>query len=584
MALLFCTRNFMRTFMMNKKNRTLPFISLLLAFALGFCALPPVMAQGTLPRAPQRERRVSTTPAPAQTPTPKPAVAPTPQPAASPGTLAPVATRSTDAPKTVEELRARISEVLRSPELAPSQMAVKVASLETGRTLYEENSAKLLHPASNMKIYTVAAALDRLTPDFRFRTSAYVSAPPDSTGTIRGDLIIYGRGDPSFAASFNSGDYYKAIDDFATRIAAAGVKRIEGNIVGDESYFTGGRLGYGWEWDDLQWYYGAEISALTVNDNSLDLFVKPGAEVGAQAVVTTGPVTPLVTIVNHVTTSARGTRRNVTVLRPLGTNTIELTGSVPLGLDAADKGLIGSIAIPNPALLFVYMLRSSLASKGVTIAGQSQTIDARARASAPIRTDSLIEIASVQSPPLSVIAAQTLKPSQNLYTELILRTLGKFAPPTETTAANLERTSADDGIEAVKNFLRRAGIEPRGSVVQADGSGLSRHNYITASGTTQLLTYMSTHRYANAFSNALPIAGVDGTLKTRMKGTLAAGNLRAKTGSISGVASLSGYVTSAAGERLVFSIIINNYPEESPSRRSFIDAIALLLASFTGRS
>ena len=570
--------------MIIKKNQTQSFITLLLLFALGFGALPSsAVAQGT-----QRERRVGTTtttnataPRPQQTPTPKPT--PTPQPTASPTPLAPVATQSTNGPKTVEELRARIREVLNRPELAPSQVAVKVASLDTGRTLYEENAEKLLHPASNMKSYTVAAALDRLTPDYRFKTSAYVPAMPDAAGSIRGDLIIYGRGDPSFAASFNNGDYYKAIDDFAARIAASGVKRIEGNIIGDESYFTGGRFGYGWEWDDLQWYYGAEVSALTVNDNSLDLFVKAGATVGSQAVVTTGPVTPLISIVNRATTSPQGTRRNIKVVRPLGTNIIEVSGSVPLGLDATDKGLIGSIAVPNPALVFVYMLRSSLAAKGVTITGQSQTIDARGRGGLPLRTESLVEIASVQSPPLSVIAAQTMKPSQNLYTELLLRTLGKTAAP-NGLSPNAERTSADDGIEAVKTFLRGAGIEPRGTFVQADGSGLSRHNYITASGTTQLLTYMSTHRFSAAFRDSMPIAGVDGTLRTRLKGTPAAGNLRAKTGTISGVASLSGYVTSAAGERLVFSIILNNYPEESSSRRSHLDAIAVLLASFAGRS
>ena len=571
--------------MMIKKNRTSPFITLLLLLALGFHPLAQTSAQET--RTPQRERRVSTpVPLPQQTPTPKPTPKPTPQLSIEAPLIdsdSPASTRNSNAPKTVEELRARIQEVLRNPDLAPSQMAVKIASLDTGRTLYEESAGKLLHPASNMKIYTVAAALDRLTPDFRFKTSAYVPAMPDANGTIRGDLIIYGRGDPTFAASFNNGDYYKAIDDFAARIAAANVKRIEGNIVGDESYFTGGRLGYGWEWDDLQWYYGAEISALTVNDNSLDLFVRPGANVGAQAVVTTGPVTPLLSIVNRATTSPQGTRRNLTVVRPLGTNTLEISGSVPLGLDATDKGLIGSIAVPNPALVFVYMLRSSLASKGVTITGQSQTIDARGRGGLPLRTNSLVEIASVQSPPLSVIAAQTMKPSQNLYTELLLRTLGKNAQPNGSNPT-LERKTVDDGIEAVKTFLRGAGIEPRGQFVQADGSGLSRHNYITANGTTQLLTFMSTHRYANAFRDSFPVAGVDGTLRTRLRGTLAMNNLRAKTGTISGVASLSGYVTSAAGERLVFSIILNNYPEESSSRRSHLDAIAVLLASFAGRS
>jgi D-alanyl-D-alanine carboxypeptidase/D-alanyl-D-alanine-endopeptidase (penicillin-binding protein 4) len=570
--------------MMIKKNRTSAVIALLLLLALGFNPLTPLSAQETRP---QRERRVSTTtttaPQPTQTPIPKPTLTPTPTRIDTPNVSAPTVKPSTSGPRTIDELRARIQEVLRNPELASAQVAVKIASLNTGRTLYEENAEKLLHPASNMKIYTVAAILDRLSPDFRFKTSAYVPSSPDAAGVIRGDLIIYGRGDPSFAASFNNGDYYKAIDDFAARIANAGVKRIEGNIVGDESYFTGSHFGYGWEWDDLQWYYGAEVSALTVNDNSLDLFVKPGLGVGAQAIITTGPVTPLVTIVNHATTGERGTRRNITVVRPLGSSTIEVTGSVPLGLDATDKGLVGSIAIPNPALLFVYMLRSSLASKGVVITGQSQTIDARGRNGVPLKTDSLVEIANLQSPPLSVIAAQTLKPSQNLYTELLLRTLGKSAVPNGTISSP-ERTSADDGIEAVKTFLRGAGIEPRGQVVQADGSGLSRHNYITASGTMQLLTYMSTHRYANAFREALPIAGIDGTLRTRMRGTPAANNLRAKTGTISGVASLSGYVTSAAGERLVFSIILNNYPEESSSRRSFIDTIAVLLASFAGRS
>lgn len=570
--------------MMTNKNRTSPFISLLLLLALGLGFIPQASAQGA-----GRERRVGTsqtsatpqqTPQPTSSPQATPQASPTPTPQSSSATLSLTVKPRVPAPKTLEELRAGIQEVLRNPELESAQMAIKVASLDTGRTLYEENAAKLLHPASNMKIYTVAAALDKLGPDFRFKTSAYAPSMPDADGTIHGDLVIYGRGDPSFAASFNNGDYYKAIDDFAARIQAAGVKRVEGNIVGDESYFTGPRLGYGWEWDDLQWYYGAEISPLTVNDNSLDLFVKPGADVGAQGIVTTGPVTPLVKIINHVTTGPPKTRRNVTVVRPLGTNTLEVSGSVPLDFPA-DKANVGSVAIDNPALLFVYMLRSSLASKGVTITGQSQTIDAAARNGQPLPTNSLVEVANIQSPPLSVIAAQTLKPSQNLYTELILRSLGKAVAP---NGSGPERTTTDDGIDAVKTFLRGAGIEPRNQLVMADGSGLSRHDYITANGTLQLLTYMSKHRYANVFRDALPIAGVDGTLRTRLRDTPAANNLRAKTGTINGVASLSGYVTTAAGEHLVFSIILNNYPEEATSRRSFIDNIAIMLASFAGRS
>jgi D-alanyl-D-alanine carboxypeptidase/D-alanyl-D-alanine-endopeptidase (penicillin-binding protein 4) len=476
-------------------------------------------------------------------------------------------------------LRERISEVLRRSEIAPAQLGVKVVSLDTGRIMYEENAGKLLMPASNMKIYTVAAALDRLTPDFRYTTSVYANARPDATGTVRGDLLVYGRGDPTFAASFSDGDYYKAIDDLAARIVAGGVKRIEGNLVGDESYFTGPPLGFGWEWDDLQSADGAEVTALSVNNNALDVFVRPGASVGAPATVTTGPVTSVVKIVNQLTTGPRGTRRDVTVIRPLGQNVLEVSGSVPLNdMATTDKGYVGSFAITHPALLFVDLLRTALGQRGVVLTGQIQTVDARARGPLPLQISSLVEITSVQSQPLSVIAAQTLKPSQNLYAELILRTLGRVAGTVDPKVITV-----DAGIEVVKAFLRDAGIGPR-EIVMTDGSGLSRHNLITADATLRLLIHMSRHRFASAFREALPVAGIDGTLKNRFKGTPAAGNLRAKTGTIDTVATLSGYVTSAAGERLAFSILLNHYPEAPNERRFYLDAIAVALASYVGKS
>lgn len=531
---------------MIKKSRVSRSICFLLAFALSLSMVAPGDAQEQ-----QRERRV---------------IAPVP-------TAAPVAPASTSAPKTVEELRARIEEVLRRPELAPAFAAVKVASLDTGRTLYEENAEKLLRPASNMKIFTVAAALDRLSPDYRFTTSVYAPARPDALGTVRGDLIVYGRGDPSIAARFNNGDYHKAIDDLAARIAAAGVKRVEGDLVGDESYFTGAPFGVGWTWDDLTWYFGAEVSALSVNDNALDLFVKPGASVGAQCSVTTGPAMPLASIVNRTTTATAGTRRSISIYRSLGENVIEVGGQLPLD----DAGYTQSIAISRPALVFVYMLRSSLAARGVTITGKSRAVDARERKGVPLQTSALAEIATLQSPPLSMIAAQTLKVSQNLYAELILRALGKAAP-----GGAAPRASDEAGIEAVKTFLRTAGIRADDLVI-ADGSGLSRRDLVTADATLRLLAYMSRHRYASAFRDALPVAGVDGTLSRRLKGTAAANNLRAKTGSINGVSTLSGYVTSAGGERLAFSIMLNNYVEALDSRRSYIDIIAALLATYAGK-
>jgi len=494
-----------------------------------------------------------------------------------------------NAPQTVEDLRARIRRILSNPQLAPAFVGVKAVSLDTGRTLFEENAGKLLVPASNMKMYTVAAALDRLTPEYRWTTSVYAANRPDASGILRGDLIVYGRGDPSIAASFNDGDYTKAIDELAERIAAAGVRRVEGNLVGDESYFTGPPFGASWEWDDLQWYYGAEVSALTVNDNSIDLFVKPGASVGSTCAITMGPAAlPHITISNRTTTTPRGTRRELSVYRALGENTIEVGGSLPLD----DKGYTGEIAVARPAQMFIDLLRASLLRRGVTIAGQSRIFDARARRDAPLDTSRLIEVARRQSPPLSFIAAKTLKPSQNLYTELILRSLGEqqrrlSTIPASTDArspqTNAKLTSAEAGIEVVKTFLRNAGANAAG-IVMVDGSGLSRHDFVTANASVELLTYISHRPYSSAFRDALPIAGVDGTLANRMKGTAATGNVRAKTGTVEAVSSLSGYATSAAGERLVFSIMVNNYPGGADIRRTYIDAIAELLASFNGRS
>src|SRR6185369_4139234 len=305
----------------------------------------------------QRARRLETpnqTPQtlPARTPSPSPTPVPLgpPQPIEAPPTT--TLPRSNTTTRSVAELQSRITEILRKPELSSAMVGIKVVSLDNGRVLFEENAAKLLRPASSMKLYTVAAALDRLSPDYRFSTSVYAPARPDAAGVVHGDLTIYGRGDPSLAARFNNGDYFKGMDDLATRIVAAGVKRVEGDIVGDESYFVGPKYGSGWNWEDLTWYYGAEITPLTANDNALDLFIKPGAAIGQPASITTGPPDPLLTIVNKVTTSAKGAKREFSIHRGLGENTITITGSIPL----EDRGYTGGIGISHPGLLFVYML------------------------------------------------------------------------------------------------------------------------------------------------------------------------------------------------------------------------------------
>lgn len=507
---------------------------------------------------------------------------------------APVATRavsSRTATATLADLRGRIDEIVRLPALDPGFFAVKIVSLDTGQLVYEQNANKFVRPASNMKLYTVAAAFDRLTPDFHFITSVYAKEKLDD-GKIKGDLIIYGRGDPSLAARFNNGDYFKGINDLAERIVAAGVKRIKGDLVGDESYFNGAPLGSGWEWEDLTWSYGAQVSALSINDNAIDLTVKPGSSAGAPVIITSGPpAASFMTIVNRAVTSTRGSTGALRIYRGLGANSLEITGSLPLG----DAGFTGGIAIPDPALAFVSMLREALIKRGVKIDGRVRTVTTRSGGSiVPDPFASLnvltnmpqppapVEIASLQSPAFNLIAAQTLKPSQNQYTELILRTLGRLRPPPPGELGRA-RDNEEVGLEVVRDLLRQAGVADS-EVNLNDGSGLSRNDLISANTTVKLLTLMSRHKYFTQFREALPIAGVDGTLRTRMRGTPAEGNLRAKTGSLSSVASLSGYVTTAAGEHLVFSLMLNNYPDAAAVRRDSIDAIAVLLASFSGKT
>jgi D-alanyl-D-alanine carboxypeptidase/D-alanyl-D-alanine-endopeptidase (penicillin-binding protein 4) len=566
---------------MIKNSRALAFTVLSLLVSLNNPFTIAVWAQ----QQEQRERRVSqplVSPTPAATPLPTPNAGPAPQVSAGSG---------------VAELQARIASLLARPELASAFVGLKIVSLDNGKVLFEQNANKLMRPASNMKLYTVAAAFDRLTPDYRFKTSVYANQKPDSAGSVNGDLIIYGGGDPSLSFRFNNGDYAKGINDLADRIVAAGVRRVQGDLIGDESYFSGAPYGSGWEWEDLQWWYGAEVSALTVNDNFVNLSIKPGSSVGAAASVTVSPTDPLLIIKNRVTTAARGTRRDLAVYRELATNVVEVSGTIGVG----DAGYSGRLAISQPALLFVYLLRAALVSRGVTIVGKSRTIDNRSGNSIISRnagfTTRAIELTTLQSAPLSVIAAQTLKPSQNLYTELILRTLGRVTPPIPSVPAtnasgdlseqnespSLARTSESDGIEVVKSFLAQAGLDPT-TLNLGDASGLSRNDLVTADATVALLTYMRRHRYAQAFRDALPIAGVDGTLRNRMKGTAAQNNLRAKTGTLSSVSSLSGYVTTAAGEQLVFSIMVNNYPDERVNPVSLcIDPIAVLLASFAAK-
>ena len=503
------------------------------------------------------------TPPPKQAPIVIPTVSPTPIPTSSPASV-----------QTLASLQSKIRSTLARPEFKRGTIGVKIVSLDTGKAVFEENAEKYFMPASNMKSYTIAAALEKLSPDFRFVTSIFAPAMPDATGTIRGDLTVFGRGDVSISTAFNDGDYYKGLDALAQKIVQAGVKRIEGNLVGDESYFSGNAIPASWEWDDLQWYYGAEITALPVNDNAVDLSIKPSS-VSAPCAVSILPINAVMKIVNRCTTSASGAKRDVQVLKKLDQNIVEISGSIPQG----DKGFQGFIAVSRPAQMFVELLRGLLIQKGVVITGQNKLLNAKDKTIFVVASSiPQIEITKLESPPLSFIAAKTMKPSQNAYTETILRALGEQIGD----KIDAKKSSEERGLEVVRNFLQQAGISAD-SVIQYDGSGLSRHDLVTPSSAVQLYTYMSKSRYANVWLDVLTIGGIDGTLQNRFKGTPAAGNVRGKTGTIDQVSSLSGYVNSATGEKLVFSIIVNGV-NNVRLRQAAIDEIVLSLANFNGKT
>lgn len=507
----------------------------------------------------------------AQKPAVKPDAAITATPAASPKT-------SRTPVQTVEELRSKIRGRMLSPEAARGRVGIKITSLSSGRVVFENDAEKYFIPASNMKNFTVAAALEKLGPDFRFVTSVFAAGKPDASGTIKGDLRIFGRGDISISTAFNNGDYYKGIDNLVEKIVAAGVKRIEGDLVGDESYFNGNPVPYTWEWDDLQWYDGAEISALPVNNNAVDLSVKPPLSSGGACVVTVSPSTAMMVIVNTCTSSQAGQGRTLKVFKPLGRNALEISGTMPLG----DKGFTGYIAFTHPAEMFMEMLKQRLLSKNIVVSGKTRFV------SSPVTSDKPpVEITRLESPPLSSIAAQTMKPSQNMFTETILWTLGEKARERATYFDNIDvfaprKDSSQWGLDWVKTFLNEIGI-PRDSVLMYDGSGMSRHNQVTTASLVMLYTYMAKQsKHAQIWRDSLTVGGVDGTLRRRFAGTTAEGNLRGKTGTLDQVSALSGYVTTAGGDQLVVSVIVNGVAE-TRTRTALIDDIVVSLANFNGK-
>lgn len=504
------------------------------------------------------------------TPTPTPKIVAVPAP-----TSIVVATPSPT--PTLADLQSKIRAKTFDSTIRRGRIGIKVTSLASGKVVFENDADKYFMPASNMKNFTVATAIEKLSPDYRFATTISTSATPDSSGTLKGDLRIQGSGDISMSTSFDPEfpstiNHFKFIDMIVDKIAAAGIKKIDGNIIGDESYFRGFALPEGWEWDDLHTYYGTEVSALPLNDNVVDITVRPGTS-GGSCIVSVSPATSLVKFVNKCTTGGSNT---VSITKAINQNLFEINGSMPAG----GKSVVQTLSFTHVAELFADLVKQRLAMKGITVTGVAKTVSSKAELMCPTCASVMwTNIGKIDSPPLSLIAAKTMKPSQNMYTETLLWTLGEQVGRKN----NGSGTSAGLGANVVKNFLTEIGV-PADGIVQYDGSGLSRHNLITPAAVVSLYEYMAKRsRYSLAWRNSLTIGGVDGTLRNRFKGTLAEANMRGKTGTIDQVSALSGYVRTATGEELVVSIVVNGVPGGAGIRTRVIDEIVVALADYNGK-
>jgi D-alanyl-D-alanine carboxypeptidase/D-alanyl-D-alanine-endopeptidase (penicillin-binding protein 4) len=497
------------------------------------------------------------------------------------------------APGSLAELQQRLREHIAQPRFTAAVFGVKVVSLDTGKTLFENDATKLLSPASNCKLYTMAMALDKLGGDYRIKTSLYSTVKPDKRGNLKGDLIIYGRGDPGFNLKAGEGDIFRTLQPLVAVLTNAGVRRISGDLIGDESFIVGSPFGSGWVWDDLNYYYGAEISALTINDNTLEVSVKPGAKVGAPCQLAVSPATSYVVFSNRTQTVAAKSRRDLNFYRPLGQNVIYVTGQMPLD----QTNHTTDVTMSKPAGLFIKLFKTALMRNGIKVTGKTRTVNWQDRQGQPLDSSKLIELGAVESQPMRELNKAVQKPSQNLYTDLMLAHVGALerekllaeiqtrnpSPPEETVVGIV--SAEDYGIRELEKFVAKAGIAP-GNFWFEEGSGLSRANLVTPNATIALLKFMSKHAEAQSYHDALPIAGKDGTLRNRLKGTRAEGNVHAKTGTLRWASSTSGYVTTAAGEKLAFCLMLNRYsaPSAEFSARAELDKVIVLLADFAGRS
>ena len=485
-------------------------------------------------------------------------------------------------------LSTRIAAIVDEPGLSQGYWGIEIVSLATGKILYAQNYDKLFTPASNTKLFTTATALALIGPDYKFRTSVETDGLLDTHGRLTGNLLLVGRGDPNLSGRELPYDLrtqrndhpIKVLEDLADGLAQKGVKYVDGDLVADDSYFAFQRYGEGWSQDDLVWGDGAPVSALAINDNVVFVNILPGDRTGQRAFVSITPFADYYHIDNRIITTPAGTARRIFFNREPGSTALTLWGEMPLD----DKGANEALAIEDPAAFASQLFRNLLEQRGIAIYGRERahhtelaglstlsvtaTADARGGegdALRPGQANPTLVLASHDSRPLIDDIRVINKVSQNLHAEILLRILGR-----ERGAG----ATVDNGLEVVRSFLTKAGI-PSDQFVFYDGSGLSRQNLVTPSAMVTLLQYVARQPWGAAYRDTLPVAGIDGSLAERFKGTDAQGRVQGKTGSLGGVKSLAGYATTVRGEQIAFSIVSNNLNVPPKRITDAIDEIIL---------
>jgi len=456
-----------------------------------------------------------------------------------------------DAPPSLRETVQQLGDsAIGAPMWRHARWGMLVVDVTSGDTLLSRDAGRLFMPASNQKLLTAAVSMQTLGPDYRWRTPVLLRGQQRGDTWI-GDVLVAGSGDPSISDALRDGHAMSAFEPVVTALRARGIRRVRGDVLPIGDAFSGPPLGYGWEVDDFDSPYGAAVDELMFNEGLLTLRVYGGSKVGAPVRVVRAPTATFPTLnVRAETRAVVDRRERIRAAYDSVGVTVEITGAIAVG----DSAIL-SLAYRHPGDAFRAALREHIAASAVTLAPRlRERSRTRGRTRGRTTADSAKEFAVdtlvvLQSLPLRDVLPRMQKPSQNQIAELLFRTNG----------LQVSGDGSADSARAVgARTLASFGVAPD-DIAYRDGSGLSRHDYLTPRAVVQVLDAMRRSPWFEVYRNALPLAGVDGTIANRMKGTAAAGNAQAKTGTVDKARALSGYVTTADGHLVLFSLLCNNY-------------------------